>query len=684
MRIGGYLVLRTLGEDAMGVMYLATAPDDRAVVVRVLAPGIDETVRHRLGRVAAALRQVREPHIAEVLDADLDADLPYIVTRYVRGRTLEETVETLGPLGGRDLWMLAAGLASAMAALHRAGIVHHDMTPGNVLMTSGGPMIVGVGLGLGQFADSTRLTATGIMIGSTGGYLAPEIIEGGASGPPSDVHAWAGTLAYAATGRPPFGSGPFESILLNIMRGTPDLDGVPDAMLPMLRSAMAKAPADRPTADALVRMTGDADDDLDLDLDDEWDTTSTRTHRAPPAVRPGGDTGPPEGAGMASRPAPIPQQPYTAPRPRPASGIIPPFSGRGTGQSPWRSALMALVLILACTAGVVWSTRTGRSWVALAPIAIAAVIAMVYVLAVRLRRWRITADHRRVGRRNAEALRLIGRAEYGAAETALRDLVGSLAADDPQAVIARNNLGVALRGLGRPEAADTALSAALENSSADVGRRVRANLAALRFERGLAGPDQLRASLSAAASGRPADAVIRGNLAVALHGAGRLEKAARDAAKALETAVGSFGPDDARTLALQANLGAVQRDLGEPERAEALLRESFERSRAILGGDHPQTLVAQAGLAALLADRGRLDEALARLREVRDVRIRTLGPGHPATLRAGTNLGFLYLRDGDLHQAETIFAAVLDAEGSAGGLEQIMARAREGLARARP
>ncbi|GAA4228521.1 serine/threonine-protein kinase [Actinomadura meridiana] len=237
----------------MGVVYLGADPEGRDVAIKVLRPAVagDATARRRLAREVDSMRRVHSPNVAEILDADVTADQPYIVTQYVPGRTLEEVVEDSGPIYGPALQRLAVGLGAALSAIHGAGIVHRDMKPGNVMLVDGEPIVID--FGIAQAADATRLTATGMVIG-TPGYLAPELIEGEDAGPPSDVHAWAGTVAYAATGRPPFGSGTFESIFYKIMQGTPDLAGVPEPLLPVLRSAMARHPAERPTAVNLVQL----------------------------------------------------------------------------------------------------------------------------------------------------------------------------------------------------------------------------------------------------------------------------------------------------------------------------------------------------------------------------------------------------------------------------------------------
>ncbi|MEV5831693.1 serine/threonine-protein kinase [Spirillospora sp. NPDC052242] len=254
-RIGHYSVLQTLGEGGMGVVYLGADPEGRNVAIKVLRPAVagDATARRRLAREVDSMRRVHSPHVAEILDADVTAEQPYIVTQYVPGRTLEEVVEENGPIDGTDLQRLAVGLASALSAIHGAGIVHRDLKPANVMLMDGGEPVV-IDFGIAQAADATRLTATGMVIG-TPGYLAPEIIEGHEAGPHSDVHAWAGSLAFAATGRPPFGSGTFEAIFYKIMAGQPDLDGVPAPILPVLRAAIARDPSERPKAVDLVQLT---------------------------------------------------------------------------------------------------------------------------------------------------------------------------------------------------------------------------------------------------------------------------------------------------------------------------------------------------------------------------------------------------------------------------------------------
>jgi predicted Ser/Thr protein kinase len=257
-RLGPYRLLERLGEGGMGVVYLAADADHRKVAVKALRPAVavDPNARRRLAREVETMRRVRSPYVAEVIDADVTCDPPYIVTRYVSGRTLEEVVGDGGPLTGQALARVASGLALAMAAVHAAGVVHRDLKPGNVMLARGEPVVID--FGIAQVPDSTRLTQTGMFMG-TPGYLAPEVIEGKQSGAASDVHSWGATVAFAATGRPPFGTGGFETIFYRIINGQPDLSGFPVPLLSLVAQALSRDPARRPTAAELCQRTAALD-----------------------------------------------------------------------------------------------------------------------------------------------------------------------------------------------------------------------------------------------------------------------------------------------------------------------------------------------------------------------------------------------------------------------------------------
>jgi len=234
----------------MGVVYLATAQDGSQVAVKVLQPELvgDAEFRTRFGREVAALTRVRGVCTVRVIAADTTAARPFLVTEYADGPSLSEYVGARGPLDPQMLYGLAAGLAEALTAIHAAGIVHRDLKPSNVLLTAGGPKVID--FGIAQALDATAVTRTGMTIGSAG-YMAPEQIMGRAV-PASDIFSWAVTIAYAASGQPPFGSGTSHVILYRILHGTPDIAAVPATLRSQVTAALAKEPQARPTAPELL------------------------------------------------------------------------------------------------------------------------------------------------------------------------------------------------------------------------------------------------------------------------------------------------------------------------------------------------------------------------------------------------------------------------------------------------
>lgn len=235
----------------MGLVYLARSPEGRRVALKVLRPHIvgDDEARERLAREVASLRRVRSPRVAEVIDADPWAETPYVATRYVPGLSLHQHVRRNGPIEGDDLRWFAAGLAEAVIAVHTVGVLHRDVKPSNVLLEGRSPVLID--FGLARVADDPRLTHTGWLLG-TPGYLAPETLYGEDATVASDVHSWAATVAFAATGRAPFGSGPALAIMDRVRRGEHDLSGVPDDLLPLVEEGLAPAPEDRPETAAVL------------------------------------------------------------------------------------------------------------------------------------------------------------------------------------------------------------------------------------------------------------------------------------------------------------------------------------------------------------------------------------------------------------------------------------------------
>ncbi len=250
-RFGRYELLERVGEGGMGVVWRALASDGRPVAVKVLRTHLaaDPQVRRRFEREVSMLARIRGPHIAEVVEAEVGTDLPYLVTRFVDGPSLHDVVDGRGPLRGSELRTLALGLLDALECIHAAGVVHRDLKPGNVLLEDGEPRVID--FGIAQLTHDVRLTMTGMVFG-TPGYLAPELLRGAEPTPAVDVHAWGATVAFAATGRSPFGRGTLEAVALAVMQRQPDLGGVDRWLEPALAAALAKDPDERPTAAELT------------------------------------------------------------------------------------------------------------------------------------------------------------------------------------------------------------------------------------------------------------------------------------------------------------------------------------------------------------------------------------------------------------------------------------------------
>lgn len=250
--VGSYRLLQPLGEGGMGVVHLALDKQGKAVAIKLLRPHIngDPEARSRLRREVDALRRIRSSRVAPIIDAELDGDQPFIVTRYVPGPALDDVVEQDGPIGRAQLHTLAAGLVEAIEAIHAAGVVHRDVKPGNVLLLEDDSPVL-IDFGIAHLTDDVRLTQTGLVMG-TPGYLAPEIIEGAEVTRATDWWGWAATLAYAASGHPPFGSGAMESVLARVSRGEPDLAGVDPKLAPLLYAALSPHSQERPEARELV------------------------------------------------------------------------------------------------------------------------------------------------------------------------------------------------------------------------------------------------------------------------------------------------------------------------------------------------------------------------------------------------------------------------------------------------
>ncbi len=249
-QVGRYRLVARLGAGGMGVVYLGASQDGQQVAVKVLRPELADNpeFRARFGREVTMLTRVQGVCTVRVIQADTKGPKPFLVTEYADGPSLSEYIDARGPLHAGMLYGLATGLAEALTAIHAAGIVHRDLKPSNILLTAGGPKVID--FGIAQALDTTSLTKTGITLGSAG-FMAPEQLMGKAW-TPADIFTWAVTVAYAASGQPPFGTGPPDAIMYRIVHAEPDISAVPPGLRPLVEAALAKEPGDRPTAPQLL------------------------------------------------------------------------------------------------------------------------------------------------------------------------------------------------------------------------------------------------------------------------------------------------------------------------------------------------------------------------------------------------------------------------------------------------
>ena len=311
--VGPYRLLGRLGAGGMGQVYLGKSPGGRLVAIKLIRPELAEErgFRARFASEISAAQNVSGIYTAAVVDADAENELPWMATVYVPGPSLTDAVEENGPLPVTSVVALAGGLAEALAAIHRVGLVHRDLKPSNVLLAADGPRVIDFGISLAL--ERSMMTATGMVMGSPG-FMSPEQARGRREvGAPTDVFSLGAVLAYAAAGSNPFGSGPTPALLYRVVNEVPDLTGVPASLSPLIERCLAKDPADRPTPAEILELLGD---DVAV-LTDEWLPASiTQTMKRytptlqtplPPALRePGQTAAEPNPGGTAT---PVPKSP---------------------------------------------------------------------------------------------------------------------------------------------------------------------------------------------------------------------------------------------------------------------------------------------------------------------------------------------------------------------------------------
>ncbi|WP_285730773.1 protein kinase [Nocardiopsis sp. ATB16-24] len=253
-RIGRYRLIGRLGSGGMGQVFFGRSAGGRAVAIKRIHPHMaaDASFRERFAREVAAARQVSGAFTAPVIDADPDDQVPWLVTSYVPSLPLDEAVRAHGPLPEASLRVLAAGLAEALAEIHRVGLIHRDLKPGNVLLAEDGPRVIDFGI-----ARATDGTAATQSIIGTPGFMSPEQVQGEPLTAASDLFAYGAVLAYAASGVGPFGEGNMPTMVMRIIGQEPDLSGVPESLRHLVAACLSKDARGRPGPGEILDHLGD-------------------------------------------------------------------------------------------------------------------------------------------------------------------------------------------------------------------------------------------------------------------------------------------------------------------------------------------------------------------------------------------------------------------------------------------
>lgn len=294
--IGGYELVGVLGSGGMGTVFRALDGAGDAVALKLLHPGFnhDAEARARVSREVATLHRVRGANIARVLDAEVDGDHAFIVTELIDGVTLDASVADQGPLSIGELNDLATGIAAALGSIHVVGVIHRDLKPSNVMLTDDGPVLID--FGISQGLEDARITRTGLVTG-TPGYVDPVLINGGSVTESVDWWGWGALLIFAATGRAPFGGGPWQTVLSRVMHGQPDVGGLPNALAEVLTAALRPEVAQRETPARVLER---------IDQLAGWSTSAAKDDHAaafpPPVIAPGPNPGPLPDAGLGYEP----------------------------------------------------------------------------------------------------------------------------------------------------------------------------------------------------------------------------------------------------------------------------------------------------------------------------------------------------------------------------------------------
>ncbi|WP_019634954.1 serine/threonine-protein kinase [Actinomadura atramentaria] len=362
-RLGGYEVLGRLGEGGQGAVFLgrragaAGAGPDEHVAIKLLHADLsgDTSARSRFVRELAVAKRVARFCTAQVLDADLAGDQPYIVSEYVPGLSLHRVVQQDGPRTGGALERLAVSTLTALIAIHQAGIVHRDFKPHNVMMGPDGPRVIdfGVARALGAAGETQNV--------GTPAYMAPEHFTGAQVGPPADMFAWGTTMVFAANGRPAFGNDDLAAVMHRVLTAEPDLGVLPEPLRALVAACLDKDPERRPSArEAQERLVGAASGASPL----------------PPAV-PAPPPFPYAAPQQQFPPQQLPQQtpqpggtlpgdthPATQPGTNPGTPAPPPPPGPVPANRPARRGIGRVVPVAAVAAAAVVLAAGGAVWAA--------------------------------------------------------------------------------------------------------------------------------------------------------------------------------------------------------------------------------------------------------------------------------------------------------------------------------
>ncbi|HET6288814.1 MAG TPA: serine/threonine-protein kinase [Amycolatopsis sp.] len=255
-QIGPYRIIAEIGEGGMGRVVLGLAPDGRLVAVKQLHARFahDPRFRERFRREVATSRLVSGAYTAAVMDADAEAETPWLASVFVTGPSLKEAVDAAGPLPAESVRLLASGLAAALTEIHRAGLIHRDLKPSNIILTSDGPRVIDFGIAR-VAEDAQELTGTGAIIGSPA-FMSPEQAGSGQVTGASDVFSLGAILIMASTGRGPFTGPTAPQTLYNVVHGAADFSVVPEEIRRLAEPCLAKDPARRPTPEQILDFLG--------------------------------------------------------------------------------------------------------------------------------------------------------------------------------------------------------------------------------------------------------------------------------------------------------------------------------------------------------------------------------------------------------------------------------------------